>query len=113
MRTLNRILIGTAGLLALTLSAAWQVPPRLDWARYRGSIAAFASARLGRAVTIGGQVRLSLLPSAALTAGDVTLADRGDGISARIGALRLQVAFWPLLRGRVVPRDLVLDDPVT
>jgi hypothetical protein len=112
MRALRRVLTGAVLVLLLALLAAWQVPPRLDWARYRGSIAAFASARLGRNVAIGGQVRLALLPRVVLTAGDVTVADRGDGISGRVGALRLQAAFWPLLRGRVVPRDLVLDHPV-
>jgi len=112
MRALRRVLTGAVLVPLLALLAAWQVPPRLDWARYRDSIAAFASARLGRSVRIGGQVRLALLPRVMLTAGDVTLADRGDGISAKVGALRLQAAFWPLLRGRVVPSDLVLDMPV-
>ncbi len=112
MQALRRVLTGAAVLLMLALLAAWQVPPRLEWGRYRGSIAAFASARLARGVTIGGQVSLSLLPQVVLTASEVKLADRGDGISARVGALRLQVQFWPLLRGHVVPRDLLLADPV-
>jgi hypothetical protein len=112
VRVLRRVLTGAVVVLLLALLAAWQVPPRLNWARYRGSIAAFASERLGRNVHIGGQVRLALLPRVVLSADDVTLADRGDGISAKVGALRLQAAFWPLLRGRVVPRDLVLDTPV-
>ena len=102
--------LGTA-LLLLALLAAWQLPSHLDWNRYRGAIATVASARLGRPVTIGGQIRLLVLPEAVLVADGVTLADRGDGVSARIGALRLRIALGPLLRGRLVPRRLELDDP--
>jgi hypothetical protein len=100
-----------AGVIALALLAAWQIPPRMDWNRYRGAIANFASARMGRQVSIDGQVRLLLLPDTVLVADKVRLADRGDGISATIGALRLRIALAPLLQGRLVPRRLELDDP--
>lgn len=101
-----------AAIILLAVLAAWQLPPRLDWNRYRGAIAAFASARLGRQVSIGGQVRLLLLPEAVLVADRVKLADRGDGVSAVIGALRLRISIGALLRGRVLPRRLELDGPV-
>jgi hypothetical protein len=101
----------SAGLLLCVLLALWQVPRTLDPARYRGAIAAIASARLGRPVSIGGDVRLQLLPELVLTATRVSLADRGDGITASIGALRLRVALAPLLGGDIVPLDLVLDNP--
>jgi hypothetical protein len=107
-----RALLATALLLLLALLAAWQVPPRLDWVRYRAAIAEMAAARIGRPVQIAGDVHLTLFPHPLLTATNVTLPDRGDGISANLGALRLQVAFWPLLAGHLVPRDLLLDDPV-
>ena len=61
---------------------------------------------------LGGQVTLRVLPEAVLTATDVALPDQGDGVSAQLGALRLQVAVLPLLAGRIVPRDLVLGAPV-
>ncbi len=105
---------GVPGLLVvflLAVAAIWQVPPHLDWARYHQAIATFAASRIGRPVTIGGPVHLALLPQPELTAQDVTLADRGDGISAQIGALRLEVAIWPLLHGRLVPLNLKMDDP--
>jgi hypothetical protein len=111
VRAVTRLAGLGAALVVLALLAAWQVPPHLDWTRYRGAIASFASARMGRPVTLGGQVRLLLLPDAMLVADGVTLADRGDGVSARIGSLRLRVALGPLLRGRLVARRLELDDP--
>jgi hypothetical protein len=105
------VLVAVAVTGALGL-AAWQVPPLLDWSRYRSAIAVYASARLGRHVTIGGQVRLTVLPRAMLMADDVTLADRGDGISAKIGTLRLEISLGSLLAGRVLPRALTMDKPV-
>ena len=104
---------GLAGCAAagLALLALWQIPPLLDWSRYRGAIANAASARLGRRVTIDGPVSLTLLPRAMLVAGDVTFADRGDGISATMGTMRLEVSLGALLGGAVVPRTLTLDRP--
>ncbi len=112
MTGLPRALLATLLLVLLALLAAWQVPPRLAWGRYRAGIAEMAAARIGRHVKIAGDIQLSFIPQPVLTATNVTLADRGDGISANLGALRLQVAFWPLLAGHLVPRDLLLDDPV-
>jgi hypothetical protein len=93
------------------LLTVWIVPAMLDWNRYRTEIADFAAAELGRPVSIGGDVTLKLLPRAVLTAADVTFPDQGDGVSARLHALRLEVAVLPLLRGRLVVRDLVLGTP--
>jgi uncharacterized protein involved in outer membrane biogenesis len=97
---------------ALLALAAWQITPRLNWARYRQGIAAIAATQLGRDVTIDGPIHLALFPRPELTAQGVTIADRGDGISARVGALRATVAIGPLLRGRLVALSLRLDDPV-
>jgi hypothetical protein len=94
------------------LLLVWILPATLDWNRYRNAIAGFAADELGRPVRIGGAVTLRLLPRAILTAADVTFPDQGDGVSARLHALRLEVAIWPLLRGHLVMRDLVLGEPV-
>jgi hypothetical protein len=97
---------------ALLLGALWVVPPLLDWNRFRHAIATIAGADLGRAILINGDVALRLLPAPILTATDVDLPDPGDGTSAHLAALRLEVALGPLLRGRLVVRDLVLGSPV-
>jgi hypothetical protein len=104
--------IGVISLAGLLVIAAWAVPPMLDWGRFRASIAAIAGAQLGRTILIGGDVSLRLFPEAVLTASDVTLPADGDGMSARIANLRLEVAVGPLLAGRLVVRDLVLGNPV-
>jgi len=106
------VALGALALVALLVMSAWAIPPLLDWGRFRTAIEAIAGAELGRKVKIGGDVALRLLPEAVLTATDVTLPDRGDGMSARVGSLRLEVALGSLLAGHLVVRDLVLGSPV-
>jgi hypothetical protein len=119
-RFARRTAAGGVSLVLFLLLLAWIVPPMLDWGRFRAEIAAIAAAKLGRPVLIGGDVTLRLLPEAVLTATDVTLpasrnaeaAQETDGMSAQVGALRLEVSVWPMLVGRIVVRDLVLGAPV-
>ncbi len=108
VRTVSTVLVLLFG---VAVAAAWFVPRFLDWGQYRGAVEAVASAGLGRPVRIAGPIRLSLLPQATLVAGDVSLADIGDGASAVATQLRLQVALGALLAGRIEPRDLVLREP--
>ncbi len=108
MRLLRILAAWLAGLLVVAVLAAWLAPRFLDWDHYRGTIAAVASAGLGRPVQIGGPVRLSLLPQPVLTAAQVSIADTGDGVSTTVPEMRLSVALGPLLSGRVVVQDLML-----
>ena len=116
MRAFRILLISLAALLTLALLAAWQVPGRLDWNRYRGTVEAVASATLGRPVTIAGPITLSLLPEPELTAADVVVAGSAPGDfpvtpALTVRALRLRVAPLPLLSGRVDARELALSGP--
>ena len=107
---LLRIAAAALGLLiALALLAVWQVPRFLDWDRYRATVERVASAEIGRPVQITGPIRLSLLPEAFLRAGDVTIADTGDGAGAAVAELRIRVGLRALLTGRVEPQDLVFQ----
>jgi uncharacterized protein involved in outer membrane biogenesis len=92
------------------LLAAWLLPPMLDWNQYRGVIAVLASEKLGRNVRIDGPIELAVLPQPMLTAAKVSVAQRSDGVSITASELRLRVAFWPLLSGRIDARELVLRD---
>ena len=101
-------LIGFAVLLWATLAAAWLVPPMLDWNRYRTDIAGLISRELGEELAIAGQVHIVLLPQPLLVVDDVALTDVTDHLTMRARELRLQVAFWPLLAGRVETQEMVL-----
>ena len=112
MTRLHKVLLAAAVLAVVVLLAVWQVPQWLDWTRYRGTIEALASATLGRPVSISGPISLTLLPEPVLTASQVSL-DGGGALvpSIRVEALRLRLALWPLLSGRVDARELVLHGP--
>jgi uncharacterized protein involved in outer membrane biogenesis len=106
----KRRLAATLALLAVLLvagafAAVVLGPPLLNWNRYRDTIAAAASERLGRPVTIAGPISLALWPEPVLTAEQV---DVGGTSGIRVASLRLRVGLGPLLAGRVEARQLVL-----
>lgn len=117
MRAARLLLFGVLGLACLSLLAAWQLPERLDWNRYRATIEALASASLGRPVTIAGKITLVLLPEPQLNAAEVVIGswETVPGAEApqplRVASLRLRVAPLPLLLGRVDARELALRGP--
>lgn len=86
-----------------------------DWNWMRGPIARYASHRLGRQVSINGDLRvhlLSLHPNATISGLRVSNPDwapKGD--TANIPKLGLQVALWPLLSGRVVWEQVIATSP--
>ncbi len=102
-------LVLLVGLPLALLLAAWMGPRLLDWEAQRDRVAAMASARLGRPVAVGGPLRVTLLPHPMVEAAQVLVGEPegGDlGVTAR--AMRLRVGLWPLLLGRIEPRDLTL-----
>jgi hypothetical protein len=109
---LRAALIAVGAVAAMVLLAIWQVPQWLDWARYRATIEALASATLGQPVTISGPIALTLLPQPVLTASQVDVGGTGAvDFSIHVEALRLRVALWPLIGGSVDARELVLRGP--
>ena len=105
-------LAGLAAFASLAVLAAWLIPQWLDWTRYRAAIEVLASATLGQPVTIQGPITLTLLPQPVLTAAQVNVGGSGPtDLSIHVDALRLRVALWPLIGGRVDARELVLRGP--
>ena len=112
---MNRVLLGAAVALVVLIVGVLAAPSFIDWNRYRGEIAALVEAALGRAVVIGGDVDFTLLPSPALVANQVRVANADGATSPNLislGRLDIRVAFGPLLRGNVVVRSIVLQEPV-
>jgi AsmA-like C-terminal region/AsmA family len=106
------LLAGLAVFATVALLAAWLIPQWLDWTRYRATIEVIASATLGQPVTIQGPIALTLLPQPVLTAAQVNVGgSQPTDLSIHVDALRLRVALWPLIGGRVDSRELVLRGP--
>ncbi|WP_137126542.1 AsmA-like C-terminal region-containing protein [Roseomonas sp. HF4] len=106
----RRRLLALLALPFALLLAAWFGPRLLDWEAQRDRVAAIASARLGRPVVLGGPLGVTLLPQPMVEASAVLVGAEDDegGIGVTARALRLRLGLWPLLAGRLEPRDLVL-----
>lgn len=108
MAVLRAMLVMLLALVLAAVAAAWIVPPLLDAGHFRNRIAAFASARFGRDVRIDGPIELRLLPEPMLTANDVTVASKSEGVGLTAAQMRLRIAPGPLLSAKIDARELVL-----
>lgn len=112
---MTRVLIGAAVALIVVVGAALAAPSFIDWNQYRDQIATRVEEAVGRAVVIAGDVDFHLLPSPSLSASQVRIANPAGASSPallQLGSLEIRVAFAPLLRGDILVRSLVLQDPV-
>lgn len=113
--TLRKILIGLAVLVVLLIAAVLIVPSFLDWNQYKQQITAAAREATGRSVAVDGDISLRLLPAPALSVGEVRIGNIAGGSEAdmvRLRALDVQVAFVPLLSGRIEVASVRLVAPV-
>ncbi|MBM3569063.1 MAG: AsmA family protein, partial [Alphaproteobacteria bacterium] len=101
------------GLIGAALAAALAVP-FLDWNRYKPEIAALVEETTGRKSWIDGDIRLRVLPAPELAVAGVRLANARGAVDpdlARLKALELRLAFWPLLAGRIEIGRVTLVQP--
>ncbi|WP_429910856.1 AsmA family protein [Glycocaulis sp.] len=112
MRRLLMILLVLAG---IAVAAALLVPALLTPENWRGEIERRASEQLGREVSIGGEIGLTILPSIQISAGNVSIGNAdgfGEEAFAELSELRLGLALWPLFSNRVEVSEFVLVEPV-
>ncbi len=112
---MKKLLIGGAALIALLVAAALIVPSFINWNDYKGQIIAEVEKRTGRALVIGGDIGLTLLPSPAVIVTDLRLGNLAGGEAedmVKLRSLEVKVAFGPLLQGRIQVEKVKLVDPV-
>ncbi len=112
---MKKIFIGVAGAIVFLIAAALIVPGFIDWNDYKDEIAGQAGAFTGRALDIGGDIELTLLPAPALVATDVRLANidgAADADMIRLKSLEIRVALGPLLSGEIQVGKVKLVEPV-
>ncbi len=110
----KRIILILAAGVAVVVAAVLALPHLIDWNEYKGVLAAEARALTGRQLTIGGDLRLAVLPAPALVARDVRLANVEGAKSphmVRLKALRVHIAWLPMLVGRVHVETIRLVEP--
>lgn len=112
---MNSFLLTIAGFLILVLSAAFAVPHLIDWASYRYVFEAEATKLVGRTVGVGGDVRLSLLPTPVLRFEGVEVADAKGSFErpiAKAQSLTIWLSVSPLLTGTLEAREIEIENPV-
>ncbi len=114
-RSVQIVSIALLGILVLLVSGALVIPSFLNWNQYRSEIEQVAGNATGRDVQVTGDISLTLLPTPAMEARDVTVANIPGGSQpemARLERLDVRVALWPLLAGKVKIEKIVLVNPV-
>ena len=111
---MKKLIYALLAVLFVLVAAVLLLPSLIDWNDYKDQLARQVEQATGRDIAVDGPVSLSLLPSPAFSAQQVTLANI-DGASAqpmaRIADLRVQIALAPLLQGQVEVERLVLVEP--
>lgn len=111
---MRKIAIGVVALIAVLVAALVVGPGFVDWNSYKSRIADEVRAATGRDLTIAGDLSLALVPTPALSAEGVRLANLADGSDeamVSLDSLRVRVAFLPLLQGRIQVENVELLEP--
>ena len=112
---MRKLLFGLIALLLTLLAAALIGPSFVDWNKYKPEIAERVKAATGRDITIGGDIKLAVLPAPTLAVHDVALANipgAQDPNMASLKALDVRVALGPLLEGRISVESIALVEPM-
>lgn len=112
---MKRLIYGLGAVIAVIVLGLLLAPAFLEPDQYRDLIEDQVEDALGRPVTIEGELSLSLLPSPSLSAEGVRIANVPGASTVdfvKIGALEIDVATGPLLRGVVQVERTVLVEPV-
>ncbi len=111
---MGKVLTALALLLVVLVAAILIGPSFVDWNQYKAVIAEEAEKATGRKLTIEGDVSLAILPSPALSAEQVSLANIDGGSQPEmldLEALQIEVAMLPLLGGRIQVQSVSLVRP--
>src|SRR5919199_6171583 len=98
---MRRIAAALLLLAALLGAGLWVGLRLLDWESYRTQLEELASFRLGRPVTLGGPITLTLLPQPRVEAADVAIGAADDGVTVTARAMRLRLDLGGLIAGRL------------
>jgi len=113
MRWIKYILLAMTGLAVLFLLLVAIVMVTFDNDDYRRLAIRGVNYFTGYTMTIEGPFALRFLPEPSVSAEAVQLVSEAGNAAppvTRIGKVRIRIAPWPLLRGALVVRELLVDD---
>jgi len=111
----NKFLIGIGVFLVVLVAAILIGPGLIDWNSYKADLTGQAEHFTGRKLSIDGNIEISILPTPALVANDVRLANVDGATAADMVSLKflqIRVALGPLLGGQIKVQTVHLVDPV-
>lgn len=109
---MKKKIIITFGVLVLILGGLIIAPNLIDWNSYKPQLASGVEAATGQAVKFEGDLSFKLLPSPALRASNVSLANWPGGEAENfleMEGLDIRLELFPLLSGDVKITSLVVD----
>ena len=112
MKTILGVILG---LVALLVAAVIVLPGFIDWNDYKTPIQAQLKALTGRNVVIGGDIHITVLPTPAVVASGVRMANIKGASAAdmvRLKSLEVRIALGPLLTGNIQVETVKLVDPI-
>jgi len=112
---MKKILIGLAAVVVLVVVALFVVPALIPVETYKAQIENAAREATGRALTLKGDLKLSLLPRVELEAADVAFANAPGARAPTMASLErlvLRLRVFPLLSGQIKVDSFVLIKPV-
>ncbi len=110
MKQLKYALIALGALLVLVAGALVYIAITFDPNDYREDLQRLVADRTGRTLTLAGDLRLTVFPKIGVGLGATTLSEAGsEQAFAEVRDLRVALAVLPLLRGRVVVDEIVVD----
>ena len=111
---MKRLLFGLLALFVLLVAAVLIVPSFINWNTFKPDIVAQVRSATGRDLTIGGDIRLKLLPSPALSVEDARFANIEGAPTpdmATLKSLDVRVRLVPLLTGEIQVESIRLVEP--
>ena len=112
---MKHIALGIGTVLVLAIAVLLVAPSFIDWTKYRDTFESQLANRTGRTVTIDGDVSLALLPRPAFQVDGVRIANLPEATDpdfARASRVAVNLAFGPLLSGRLQFTSIEIIEPV-
>ena len=112
---LKRFAIAFGTVLVLALGVLLVAPSFIDWTNYRETFESQLANASGRAVTIDGDVSLTLLPRPAFQVDGVRIANLSGATNPefiRAEQVAVNLAFGPLLTGRLQFTSINIIEPI-
>jgi uncharacterized protein involved in outer membrane biogenesis len=98
---LQTTLLGLAIALILALLTALVGPYFVNWNDYRAFFESEASRLTGLKVQVTGPIKVSVLPTPAMTLGDIAIGPAGQSSRLRARSLSIELALGSLMRGEI------------